>query len=265
MFGQQISRREKCFRNYNNNNNNCIQLGKVSIETLKTNKYRNGRKPAFSRSLCAIELNWASMRCAIEKAHNLCHLWATNIISIQPVRYIQWFVATVKREHTHAHNELTISNAFHIWYCVRYSRNIETTTKKRKTTHFTTLMTYLHMQCRPPSSDGSVLRKCTNETTIKQKTMHESHCQLNTTPIDMTCNENRFFISDHLNYTAILVVFSSSWFAIWLFSSCFAIWSFSSCFMIRLFSSCFVIRLFSSCFNYTTFLIFDIKLSLNRT
>lgn len=79
--------------------------------------------------------------------------------------------------------------------------------KKIKTTHFTTLMTYLHMQCRPPSSDGSVLRKCTNETTIKQKTMHESHCQLNTTPIDMTCNENRFFISDHLNYTAILVVF----------------------------------------------------------
>lgn len=200
---------KKCFRNYNNNNNNCIQLGKVSIETLKTNKYRNGRKPAFSRSyaMCAIELNWVSLRCAIEKAHNLCHLWATNIISIQPVRYIQWFVATVKREHTHAHNELTISNAFHIWYCVRYSRNIETTTKKRKTTHFTTLMTYLHMQCRPPSSDGSVLRKCTNETTIKQKTMHESHCQLNTTPIDMTCNENRFFISNHLNYTAILVLF----------------------------------------------------------
>lgn len=50
---------KKCFRNYNNNNNNCIQLGKVSIETLKTNKYRNGRKPAFSRSyaMCAIELN----------------------------------------------------------------------------------------------------------------------------------------------------------------------------------------------------------------
>lgn len=132
MFGQQISRREKCFRNYNNNNNNCIQLGKVSIETLKTNKYRNGRKPAFSRSLCAIELNWVSMRCAIEKAHNLCHLWATNIISIQPVRYIQWFVATVKREHTHTHNDLTISNAFHIWYFVRYSRNIERTTIKKK-------------------------------------------------------------------------------------------------------------------------------------
>lgn len=54
-------------------------------------------------------------------------------------------------------------------------------------------------------------------------------------------------------------------FGCFFFSSCFAIWSFSSCFMIRLFSSCSVIRLFSSCFNYTTFLIFDIKLSLNRT